>query len=114
MRAARLKLSRISAPVNPVASTVTPGSSVTLAKATTQRRCAAPDPAGTSQPASRSATTTAPLNVRAPRRQQLLDAVDRDEVPREADGLRHGHVEEEGCPLAGGGLGSHQIRAHVL
>src|SRR2546428_4695576 len=103
-------LSRISRPVKPVPSSVTPGSSVSLAKAMTYRRSSA----WTEE--SRAATiahaTVAVRSLLIPLR--LADAFDADEVARESDGLRHGHAEEERGALRPVGLGRHEVRAHVL
>src|SRR6266571_1991069 len=126
-RAASAKPSRTSRPVNPVPSSVTPGSSVRLANATTQRRSSAAGADATSR-------ITSGVSVhrqRAPRRRPstgagvaeitvmtagtcLADALDADEVTREPDGLRHGHAEEERRPLAGRGLRRHQVGSNVF
>src|SRR5256886_2540925 len=47
-------------------------------------------------------------------RGRLANAFDADEVAREADGLRHGHAEEEGRPAGPIPLGGHEIGAHGL
>src|SRR5262245_33898355 len=121
-RAASAKLWRTSAPVKPVPSIVSPGSSVALAKAIVYRRgWASPVTAVRTVPAARTARATA-LSIRdsagrftcssaglagatlfwgrlrrGPSRPPPIDSadpVDADEVAGQPDRARHRHVEE--------------------
>src|SRR5882672_8252871 len=126
-RAASAKPSRTSRPVNPVPSSVTPGSSVRLANATTHRRSWAAGAVAASRIRSSASVRDVGVRRRPPltgagaaenavmaEGARLADALDADKVAREPDRLRHGHAEEERRPLAGRGLRRHQVGSNVF